>query len=45
MAEQFINYDNNGVPQKKPFKIKIAGLLNIHRVTFAKDFLAIVSSF
>lgn len=25
MAEQFTNYDNNGVPQKKPFKIKIAG--------------------
>ena len=40
MAEQFTNYDNNGVPQKKPFKIKIAGF------TFGKTqiiiFLAII---
>lgn len=40
MAEQFTNYDNNGVPQKKPFKIKIAGF------TFGKAqiiiFLAII---
>lgn len=40
MAEQFTNYDNNGVPQKKPFRIKIAGF------TFGKTqiiiFLAII---
>lgn len=40
MTEQFTNYDNNGVPQKKPFKIKIAGF------TFGKTqiiiFLAII---
>lgn len=40
MSEQFTNYDNNGVPQKKPFKIKIAGF------TFGKTqiiiFLAII---
>lgn len=36
MAEQFINYDNNGVPQKKPFKIKIAGFTfgKTHIITF-----------
>lgn len=40
MVEQFTNYDNNGVPQKKPFRIKIAGF------TFGKTqiiiFLAII---
>ena len=40
MAEQFTNYDNNGVTQKKPFRIKIAGF------TFGKThiiiFLAII---
>lgn len=40
MTEQFTNYDNNGVPQKKPFRIKIAGF------TFGKTqiiiFLAII---